>query len=200
MLNNRMSKEETIERLESMRANREILDEMLEEAASELSMNEEEFEDVKTVTNSICKRATSKIGKVLGADYNTVADDFIESAREGLSKYVLTKKKQKDVVEEIQAFSRVNTFIQEKKEYILSLGLNEEGELNLLGKLGKFIKTIIVKALNILMATGKIVGKVAIVIATLIAKVSIYTVIETGKAGKAVFTIAMNEYKEAILG
>ena len=193
---------EEVEAEEETKAAKETMNKTIKEAVKEAvqdntcTMNEEELGYFQKTVESIVKFSTHSINGILNADYNEVPDMLVNTAREAIQKFV-SKGKGVDVTSNIAAFGKVRTFIDNMRNTI-EVDLNEDPTA--LQRFGAFIKAIIVKALKVLLATGKIVGKAAIVIGTLITKVVVFTVTETIEAGVAILTIAKNEYNDAILG
>ena len=174
---------------------KEVLKNELEDIAKSIAeeevISEEEVSFFNKVVESISKRNTKAIATILNASYENVADVMLDSARNGLSKYMLKSKKQKDVTEEIHAFGKVNAWIEEKKASFDEF-METEHE-NKLVEFGKVLISLFVRALKLLVSASKIVGKTAIAITTLVAKVSVYTITETVKCGKGIFVIVKNE-------
>lgn len=182
-----------------------ILESTLEEVASELgaddvvAVEEETVNAFNKLVGVIAKHYTKGVATVLGSKYEDVPEAVLDSARNSFNK-VLGKGKQKDMTSDIGAFGKVKGYIERNINSIKESKESEEKKETMLSKFGKFIKTLFVKAINVLIATGKIVGKVAIVITTLIGKVAVFTVDEVRKAGVSIFVIAKDEYKQAIRG
>lgn len=179
----------------------EELEQAVEEAAKEakeeeVEMEEETFTCFQKISEFIVRFNSNKIKPILDAKYEDVPDVLVDSAKEAFNKYI-KKNNQKDITKDINAFGKVNAWVNEKKD-VINAKADNNVVLRMLVKLGSLLKAIFVKALNMMIATGKIIGKSAIVLGTLIAKATVFAVVEVCKAGKSVLVISKDEYKKAI--
>lgn len=181
-----------------------VFDEEIKRAAQEASYNAEEmemeqsvFDSLKQTMEGVSNWGSSQVEQILEADYNDVCDRFMDIAGSIISKQMGKIRRPKDVMAKFEAYDRVCAYIEEKKAAI-----EEKSESSkvaeMLMNFGAFFKSAIAKALKMIVATGKVVGKSAIIVSSLLAKVIVYTVKETFVAGKSVLLMAKEEYAQAL--